>query len=193
MDSSTIGALANVASTLIVAIAAFAALRQMRHNNTANELQLHLHFVNELNSPEMRGEIEWTSEFAQRLKDPEYREVLARDPAHPDRRRFAKIMQFFERYASLIIVSGLSEHLILYEYAGMIGVVWDNLYPAMSLIKRRNPYAGRAFEHLAMRARHYEREQLPREYARLLRDPRLVALGKANAEADSLANASRES
>lgn len=107
MDSAAIGTRANLVTTVIVAVTVFAALRQMRHNHMANELQLHLHFVNEVTTPEMRDQIEWMGEFAERLKDPEYRASL---------------------------------------------------------------------EHLAMRAKAYESKQLLRDYARLMRDPRLVAL-----------------
>ena len=41
---------------------------------------------------------------------------------------------------------------------------------------RRGEYVGRAFEHLAMRAKKYQAQELPREYARLQRDPRVQAL-----------------
>ncbi len=115
MDSTTIGTAANLTTTLIVAVTSFAALRQMRHNHTANELQLHLHlhFVNEVNSPEMRGAMEWTQAFAERMKDPGFRELLLHDPQHESLRDFFRIMRFFERYASLVIAMRAFEHLAM--------------------------------------------------------------------------------
>lgn len=179
MDSATIGAMASLATAVIVAVTAFAALRQIRHNHMANELQVHLHFVNEVNSAEMREAIPWTYEIAEKLKDPAQRERFVHGPQNENRDRFFRVVRFFERYASLVIVSGLSERLIFHEYAGMISQVWDNLYeafPLMRSMRGRSSYSGRAFEHLAMRAKKYAAEQLPRDYAALERDPRLVAL-----------------
>ncbi len=176
MDPATIGMAANLITTAIVAVTAFAALRQIRHNHMANELQLYLHFVNELNGEEMRGMVDWTGAFAERMKDSDYREAFARDPTSEDVQRFITILRFFERYASLVIVSGLSEHLLFHEYAGMIVNVWENTYQAVGLRRNaRNPYALRAFEHLAMKAKQYEAKRMARDYARLERDPRLLA------------------
>ena len=183
MDSSLIANLANLTTTIIVAVTAFAALRQMRHNYMANELQLHLHFIDEVNDPEMSAAINWMREFAARMNDAAYRESFLRDPHGEDGQRFTAVARFFERYASLVVVSGLSEHLILHEYAGMIELLWDNMHETIwqRRITRRSPYVGRAFEHLAMRAKRYLATQQARDYDRLERDPRLVALEQAAA------------
>ncbi|HVA27028.1 MAG TPA: hypothetical protein VNF68_02545 [Candidatus Baltobacteraceae bacterium] len=182
MDSATIGLVASLATTLIIAVTAFAALRQIRHNRTANELQIYLRFVDEVSTPQMMDSIRWTHDFAKRLKDPEYRITFARDAEGEDHRRFSGIVRFFERYASLVIVSGISEHLLFFEYAGLISLVWENIYEAFPLARSTGMgrYGGRAFEHLAVRAQHYAKNEMLREYARLERDPRIVALESAN-------------
>ena len=182
MDAASLGTVASLVSTLIIAVTAFAALRQIRHNRTANELQIYLQFVGELNAPQMMDAISWTRDFAKRMREPACREAFARDPDGEDHRRFSAIVRFFERYASLVIVSGISEHLLFYEYAGLISMVWENIHEAFPLARTTGmgQYSGRAFEHLAMRARQYEARDMVREYARLRRDPRLLALEKAH-------------
>ena len=186
MDSTAIGTAANLVTLVIVAITAFAALRQMRHNQTANELVLFTNFVREVNEREMSGDIPWMMGLAERLKDPEYRERFAADTTNDEVRRAKVLMQFFERYASLVIVSGLSEHLIFYEYVSLIAGVWENAVAAYPYARRARSgvYAGRAFEHLAMRARRYEANQMVRDYERLLRDPRTAAIDAAAAAGD---------
>lgn len=175
MDARTIETAASLATTLIIAITAFAALRQIRHNRMANELQIHLNFVNDEKTKEIRDAVHWTHEFARRIKDPAFARHLVHDDACEERDRLFDLIRFFERYASLVIVSGLSERLIFYEYAGMIRMVWDNIYEAIPMFRasRLNPHIACAFEHLAMRAKRFETEEWPREFARLERDPRI--------------------
>jgi hypothetical protein len=178
MDSTAIGTAANLVTLVIVAITAFAALRQMRHNQMANELEVFTTFVRELNEPEMSARLVWMMDLAERLNDPDYRERFLADAIHDDTLKAVTVLQFFERYASLVIVSGLSEHLILYEFFGLITRVWESSVAAYPLLRRvrGGHYAGRSFEHLAMRAQRYKSKGLVRDYERLLRDPRTIAM-----------------
>lgn len=65
--------------------------------------------------------------------------------------------------------------MILAEYADTFVDMWDLMRPA--IVQRRiafGPYTGRAFEHLAMRAKRYiESGAMDRDYAALERDPRM--------------------
>jgi hypothetical protein len=63
---------------------------------------------------------------------------------------------------------------VLAEYADNFAAMWEAMRPA--ILRRRIAYGahtGRAFEHLAMRAKRYiDSGQMDREYGALERDPR---------------------
>ena len=86
------------------------------------------------------------------------------------------LLRFLEHISVLVTKGGIAEGLILAEYADIFVDMWEKLYPAIA--QRRvafGPYTGRAFEHLAMRARRYiESGEMAREYDRLMHDPRMA-------------------
>ena len=67
---------------------------------------------------------------------------------------------------------------MLAEYADTFVAIWDHLRPA--ILQRRKafgPHTGRAFEHLAMRARVYiDSRTMQREYDALERDLRPLSI-----------------
>jgi hypothetical protein len=69
---------------------------------------------------------------------------------------------------------GWVESIVLTEYADNFVQMWERLRPAILLRRKAmSPYLGRAFEHLATRAKRYiESGQMDRDYALLERDPR---------------------
>jgi hypothetical protein len=176
LDSGWLSALASVMSALIIAVTAIVAFLQLRHFRNANEIIVYLRLVDQMDSPEMQaGRQSVTAVAAKLASDPEYLERLADPTFIPDDfRNVGALLRTLEHLSVLVTKGGIAEDLVLAEYADTFVAIWDHLRPA--ILQRRKgfgPHTGRAFEHLAMRARRYiDSGEMQREYDALERDPR---------------------
>ncbi len=175
LDSGWVAAVASLVSAFIVAVTAVAAFRQLRHNRNANDIVVYLRLIDTMDAPETFAARALLASIAQRVaRDADYREQL-RDPAFrpEDFREVARLLAFLEHISVLITKGGVAEALVLAEYADTFVTIWEQMRPA--ILERRvafGPYTGRAFEHLAMRAKRYiDDGSMEREYAALERDP----------------------
>ena len=175
MDSGSIAAVASLLSTLIIAVTAIAAFRQLRHYRNANDIVVYLRLVDQMDAPEVANARATLARAAPDfLSDPGYLRKF-RDPTFvPEEfRSIGYLLRFLEHISVLVIKGGVAESLIMAEYADIFVDLWTRLRPF--IVERREafgPYTGRAFEHLAMRAKRYiDSGRMAREYAALERDP----------------------
>ena len=179
MDSGWVAALASVISALIIAATAVAAFAQLRHYRNANDIVVYFRLIDMMDSPQFLAARRSLTEVSKRLAADENYRLRLRDPAfQPEEfRDVALLLGFLEHISVLITRGGIAENLVLAEYADNFVTIWEQMRPA--IVERRHafgPHTGRAFEHLAMRARTYiESGQMAREYAALERDPALPA------------------
>ncbi len=177
MDAGWVGALASLASTVIVAVAAIAAFRQITHFRNANDIVVYLRVIDRMDSPAVLDARTSLAGFARRLASDDAYRLALRDPKFvpDDFRGVGELLRFLEHIAVLVTRGGIAEALIFAEYADTFVEIWEQVYPAV--VERRvafGPHTGRAFEHLAMRAKRYiESGQMAREYDALEADPRL--------------------
>jgi hypothetical protein len=178
MDSGWAAAIAAIITAIIVAGTAVAAFRQLRHNRHANEMVIYLRLIDFMDSPNTTSARQNLRTIAERVKtDPGYRELLADPAVFPQEfQHIGEMLRFIEHIAVLISKGGVAESLVLAEYADTFSDMWDQLRPSIELRRiALGPYVGRAFEHLAMRAkRHIDSGAWDREYAALERDTRDV-------------------
>ena len=176
IDSGWAAALAAIITALIVAGTAVAAFRQLRHNRNANDIVVYLRLIDFMDAPATAAVRMSLPALAERVAaDPAYREILKNpDYANEEFRAIGEMLRFLEHIAVLITKGGVAESLVLTEYADTFVRMWDNLRPAIELRRLAlGPYTGRAFEHLAMRAKHHiDSGAWDREYALLERDRR---------------------
>jgi hypothetical protein len=176
IDSGWVAALATLVSALIITVTAVIAVRQLRHNRNANDIVVYLRLIDTMDSPPMLEARRSIAEIGQRIEeDPTYLDRLE-DPAFvPDEfRNVGLLLGFLEHISVLVTRGGVAESLVLAEYADNFAAMWEAMRPA--ILRRRiafGPHTGRAFEHLAMRAKRYiDSGQMDREYGALERDPR---------------------
>jgi hypothetical protein len=178
MDSGWAAAIAAIITAVIVAGTAVAAFRQLRHNRHANEMVIYLRLIDFMDSPNTTSARQNLRAIAERVQtEPGYREALADPAVSPmEFQQIGEMLRFIEHIAVLISKGGVAESLVLAEYADTFSDMWDQLRPAIELRRLAiGPYTGRAFEHLAMRAkRHIDSGAWDREYAALERDTRDV-------------------
>jgi len=171
-----IEAIASVITALIILGTAIAAFAQLRHGRNANDIVVYLRLVDFMDAPATFAARQNMYTLTARLAaDPEYA-IKLRDHtfAPDDTRNIGEMIRFLEHISTLVYKGGVAESLVLAEYADTFVDMWEALRPWVA--ERRHafgPYSGSAFEHLAMRAKHYiESGQMDRDYSTLERDPR---------------------
>jgi|GEM_PF-2409399 hypothetical protein len=176
LDSGWAAAIAAIITAIIVAGTAVAAFRQLRHNRHANEMVIYLRLIDFMDSPGTTFARQNLRTMAERVRtDSDYRTQLTDPAAFPEEfRQIAETLRFLEHISVLISKGGVAENLVLAEYADTFSDMWDQMRPAIELRRVAfGPYVGRAFEHLAVRAkRHIESGAWDRECAALERDTR---------------------
>jgi hypothetical protein len=179
LDASWVAAIASVASALVVAIAAVAAIAQIRYIRSSNEITVFLRMIERTDSSEFAVAFAAIEPLRRRLAtDTDLRDRLKRDERVEELRDIGALLQFMEHLATLVVIGHISERLALAEYADNIVELWDHLGEVVYLRRRaRGPFVGAAFEHLAMRARHFIQEgHMAQLYGRLKKDPQYAAL-----------------
>jgi hypothetical protein len=176
LDSGWAAAVAAIVTALIVAGTAVAAFRQLRHNRNANDIVVYLRLIDFMDSPQTVATRQKLREVAEMLAaDPAYRDRLTKPDMFPEEfRANGEMLRFLEHIAVLVTKGGVAETLVLAEYADTFVEMWEYMRPAI-LLRRQGfgPYLGRAFEHLAMRAKRYiDSGRMERDYAELERDTR---------------------
>ncbi len=176
LDSGWLAALASVISAVIIAVTALVAFLQLRHFRNANEIIVYLRLIDLMDSPELQAGRQSVAAVAAKVAaDPVYLERLADPTFIPDDfRSVGSLLRTLEHLSVLVTKGGIAEGLVLAEYADTFVAIWDHLRPA--IVQRRQafgPHTGRAFEHLAMRAKRYiDTGEMQREYDALERDLR---------------------
>jgi hypothetical protein len=176
IDSGWVAALATLVSALIITVTAVIAVRQLRHNRNANDIVVYLRLIDTMDSPTMLEARRSIAEIGRRIaEDPAYLDRLENPSFVPDEfRNVGLLLAFLEHISVLVTKGGVAESLVLAEYADNFAAMWEAMRPA--ILRRRKAFGshtGRAFEHLAMRAKRYiDSGQMDREYGALERDPR---------------------
>jgi hypothetical protein len=176
IDSGWVAALASVVSALVITVTAIAAFVQIRHARNANEITVYLRLVDRIDSLEAGETFARLDTFVESVRtDPAVRARLMQRGISDEFRDVASLIQFLEHLSTLLVTGGITETLVLAEYADNIEQFWDRI--AETIYLRRavlGPYYGVTFEHLAMRAKQYIAEGgMERLYGRLKKDPRM--------------------
>ena len=178
MNANWLAAIASLISALVVAITAIAAFVQIRHLRTTNDITVYLRLVDRLDSPAAQIAFESIDAFRERTaNDPSFRLALTQRASPSEEfQEIGYLLRFFEHLSTLGITGGVSEKLVLAEYADNIADIWERLAETVYLRRLASgPHTGAAFEHLAMRAKSYlENGEMDRLYGRLRRDPRMA-------------------
>lgn len=162
MDIPTVTAWATVAQaaaqigTLIVIVGSvIAALVQLRHAQTSNQLQALLSVERDFREPALQAALTYVqARLPERLADPAYRLELERigfiDPEkHPE----MVVCNWFNEMGTLLRRGLVAEETFMDLFARLIAHSWNHLTPAIAVMRRqRGPGQYRDFEYLASRA-----------------------------------------
>lgn len=143
-------------STLIViSVAAYAAIVQLRHLRASNQLSGLLTILHYSQDPEENERrIFVMNDLEDRLKDPEFRRGLMQHPVDQRIHVELKVCDFFEQIGSHV-KSGLIEEAAYLETAcDFVDRMWSKLEPVIAIMRRtRDETVYDNFEYLTARSR----------------------------------------
>ncbi len=162
MDALTLTAWGTVATAaaqtgtlFVIGGSVIAALVQLRHAQTGNQLQALLSLERDFRAPELQAALTYVQErLPERLADPSYRYELERigfvDPAaHPE----MIACNWLNEMGTLLQRDLVAEETFMDLYARLIAHCWTHLSPAIAILRRNRGQAQyRDFEYLASRA-----------------------------------------
>lgn len=151
VDARLIGAwisgAASIATLIVVAITAYAALRQMRHMRSGNQVAALLPLIAEYRSPEVSESLNYVlSALASDLRDPQARSGVTAVPATGPARKAMKAINFYESVGAMVCARVLDLELVM-RYFILPSDMWSVSQDYVALSRRsRGPEVFENFE-----------------------------------------------
>ena len=152
MTLAALNAVVGIATLVIFAATAVAALFQLKHLRASNELDAFLRLSDALREPTLREAFRYVqTDLAARLEDPLYRAELARvgfiDPqSHPE----MDACNWFNEVGTLVKHRLVNERTFLDLFAPLVSYYWTQLEATVALVRReRGVGQYENFEYLA--------------------------------------------
>ncbi|HYK53040.1 MAG TPA: hypothetical protein VEV38_05880 [Candidatus Eremiobacteraceae bacterium] len=157
MSLEVLNTIAAFGTFIVIAATAIAALIQLRHLRSNNELSA-LISISQLTIPpeiSQNGARIAAMELEAKMADPAYREAIIRGKVDPQRFPELYLCLIFEQIGTFL-KKGLISEATLMEWSGSAySRYWELLQGPIALMRRRAPWAFQNFEYLAMRARRW--------------------------------------
>ncbi|HET6274350.1 MAG TPA: hypothetical protein VFE16_00260 [Candidatus Cybelea sp.] len=171
--AAELSAIAESGTLIVILISVVAAVIQLRHIQTGNQLQALLSLERDFRAPELQAALAYIQEqLPVRLEDPAYRRELERigfvDPmAHPE----MVACNWLNEMGTLLKRDLVSEDTFMDLFARLIVHCWRVVSPAIAIMRRtRGDAQYHDFEYLAMRAAEWLRRHpsgiFPRKFTR---------------------------
>lgn len=172
--AAELSAIAESGTLIVILISVVAAVVQLRHIQTGNQLQALLSLERDFRAPELQSALAYIQEqLPQRLEDPAYRRELERigfvDPvAHPE----MVACNWLNEMGTLLKRDLVSEDTFMDLFARLIVHCWRVVSPAIAIMRRtRGDAQYHDFEYLAMRAAEWLKRHpsgiFPRKFTRV--------------------------
>lgn len=153
--ASVVTAVAQTGTLVVIAGSVIAALVQLRHAQTGNQLQALLSLERDFRAPELQRALTYVQErLPQRLEEQSYRRELEQlgfvDPvAHPE----MVACNWLNEMGTLLKRGLVAEEAFMDLFARLIVHCWNHLSPAIAIMRRHRGQAQYLdFEYLATRA-----------------------------------------
>lgn len=149
----------SIATLLVVAAAAVAAIVQLRHLRTSNQLAGLLELMNQWSLPSVQAALAELRRVSDKLADPDYVTML-RTPGAGDRARYPELLalDLWEQLGTYSKYGLVDERIQLDILSRQVTTAWRAAEPMIEIVRER---AGAAtcenFEYLAVRAKQWER------------------------------------
>lgn len=159
MNAELLTATSSVATLLVVAVTAYAALRQIKHLRSGNQVAALLPLTDEYQSDQIRKSLDYIIGTLQAdLNDPAVRAGVVARPATGLARKAMSCLNFYESVGALVCAGALDLELVL-RYFTLPSEVWEISSDYIALTRRsRGPEVFENFEALvALENKHAKR------------------------------------
>lgn len=160
--------LISIATLLVVGAASFAAIVQLRHLRTSNQLNALLEIMNQWNLPAVQIALAEIKQIPSKIEDPEYLRTL-RAAGSIDRSKYPEFlaMDLWEQIGTYVKRGLIDESTLLDVTSAQITNAWKCADPAVAVGREQTgPSAFENFEYLAMRATLWQRRYPEGTYPR---------------------------
>jgi hypothetical protein len=163
MSLELISAVASVGTFIVIGASAVAALIQLRHLQSSNQLHAMLAINDKWSGAEMRKIAQYVRyELPTKIASPEYAASLLKNSRDPDKHPEILLGDLWEQIGTMVKYGFVQEAPFLDLACSQVSANWEVLAPAIGILRHRNPgvedlAAWENFEFLALRARAWER------------------------------------
>jgi hypothetical protein len=147
--------LAPLATLIVIAVAAFAAVVQLRHLRASNQLSGLLTILHYSQDPEEQKRRDYVlNDLETRLQDADFRKSLMEHPVDPSVHIELKVCDFFEQVGNYLKRGLIDESAYLDTACDFVETMWEKLEPVIAIMRRtRDETLYDNFEYLTARAR----------------------------------------
>jgi hypothetical protein len=137
VNLEVLNSIASVATLLVIAATAVAALGQLRHSRGSNQIVALTECREVLESEAFSGAILFVRRrLPDMLRDPSTRARLQVIPLDPDLRPINIVGNFFESMGSFVKHDIIDEEIACDLWSGIVVAAWDALAPALAIMRR---------------------------------------------------------
>jgi hypothetical protein len=156
MSVEAIGIALSALTLLVIAATAAAAIVQLRHLRTSNQLNALLEILNQWTQPALQNAYaHFTQTMTSKINDPEFRKLLQSPGAQLDRGSYPEflVMDLWEQVGTYVKYHLIDEDILLDIASSQIQSAWKLAAPAIELMRTHSgPATCENFEYLAVRA-----------------------------------------
>jgi len=149
---------ATIGTFCVIAASAIAALIQLRHLRSSNQIQILMEFTETRNSePHLSAYAFVRTGLAQALADPAFRsEFTTRASSDPQRQKVTLVCNFYEHMGVCVKLHLIDRRIICDLWAATIVGTWNAVAPAIAISRRKNgPMLYENFEYLTVLAQEW--------------------------------------
>lgn len=160
MSGVSVGIALSVATLVVVGAASVAAIIQLRHLRTSNQLNALLEIMNQWNLPAVQIALRELRTIPEKMKDQTYVKAL-KTPGSMDRATYPEFLalDLWEQIGTYCKYGLVDESILLDITSAQVANAWRNAEPAIALLRARTgPWTLENFEYLAVRAKLWERK-----------------------------------
>lgn len=172
---------AAVGTFVVITASAIAALVQLRHLRTSNQLSGLISVFDMLQDPGVRDLVNFVRhDLALRMKDDDFRASLLEIPV--DRRKHPEfyLCDMYNHIGSFVRAGLIDERTYLQTDWYNVNLYWELLADVIEIGRTNRPYVFENFEYLASRAKSWMRAHPHGDFP--TGEPRLLSAGRAEAD-----------
>jgi hypothetical protein len=158
MSLELVNTLATFGTFLVIAGTAIAAIIQLRHARSSNQIEALAELYEGMQNPELQSALRFVgSGLGEKLKDPDFRYQLAHieamtaetEPSWSDLRR---VGNFYENMGALVKNGLADKNLVLDIFSGLVRQAWERCEPVVAILRLAtgNPGVWENFEYLTV-------------------------------------------